>query len=86
MNTRELTGGRDRDKGWTQTPEGNWVPSLWDRRRVAVAEMQAVAEANGLPGVPLPIAQIAVVRNSTSMEDAGELFANFARWAGMAAG
>jgi hypothetical protein len=81
MNTRSLTGNRDRDKGWAQTPEGNWVPSLFDRRRVAVAEMNLVAEVNHLPGVPGPLAlQVLVEHHSTGEEDAKALIQNFGKW------
>jgi len=76
MNTRELTGGRDRDKGWTQTvPTTLWTPSVHDRRRIAVAEMQMAAEAKA----PVTFLDI-LTKHSAGEVDLGSLISNFEGW------
>lgn len=47
MNTRALTNGRDRAKGWEQNEQGNWVASAHDRRRLATTVIKDVAASQG---------------------------------------
>lgn len=79
MDTRALTNGRDRAKGWTQDEAGNWTPSLHDRRRAAVAELNAVAEANG-GVVHGPVMVATMLKHSTSKGDFEEMVSNFNEW------
>ena len=79
MNTRKLTGGRDRDKGWTQNDDGNWTPSVYDRRRVAVQAGVMLAEAHQAPvEAVLPVA---FAMNAVDQADFNEIVANFNTWA-----
>ena len=47
MNTRALTNGRDRSKGWAQDEAGNWLASAHDRRRMATSVVKDLAEKQG---------------------------------------
>ncbi len=78
---KTLCRGNRTDRGWTQNDEGQWTPSVHDRRRIAVAEMQVVAEVNGLPGIPEMLVPLVLVRHAVDEADAQALFDNFAAWA-----
>lgn len=80
MDTRGLTGGRDRAKGWTETPDGNWTPSVYDRRRLAFTEMILIAQINELPGIPMPLVPVVLEKHSTDEDDVQAMFENFTKW------
>ena len=78
---KALCRGNRTDRGWTQDENGNWVASVFDRRRIGVAEMSLVAEINGLPGLPMPVAfHVLVEHHSTGYEVANALLENFGKW------
>lgn len=78
---KALCRGNRTDRGWTQDESGNWVASVFDRRRIGVAEMNLVAEVNGMPGLPMPLVfQVLVQHHSTGDEDAKALLENFGKW------
>lgn len=67
MNTRALTNGRDRAKGWTQDENGNWIASAWDRRRVVTSTLNLLAERQG--GVFGPQVGMVILANATGPDD-----------------
>ena len=72
--------GNNPDRGWEQTPEGNWTPSLHDRRRVTVAEANMAAAI--LPDGIVPASSMYLIfhRNSRSEADLMALIGNFNIW------
>lgn len=78
---KALCRGNRTDRGWTQNEDGNWVASVFDRRRIGVAELHLIAEVNEMPGLPMFIAfQVLTQRHSTGDEDAKALLENFEKW------
>lgn len=76
---KALCRGNRTDRGWTQTDEGNWVPSVHDRRRVAVAHVNALAENQG--GAVFGPQVLGILQNnSTSGDDYAALLTNFEAW------
>jgi hypothetical protein len=82
MNTRGLTGNRDRDKGWTQSdvPTLLWTPSIHDRRRIAVAEVGMMAEASPDHAVTGVTIGEVLKKHSRDDEDFEVLAQNFTKW------
>lgn len=78
---KALCRGNRTDRGWEQGADGNWTPSLHDRRRAAVAHMNLVAQVNGLPGLPGP-AVISVLAHHAREDEAdiAALISNFSAW------
>ena len=78
---KSLCRGNRTDRGWTQTPEGNWTPGVHDRRRVVASTVNLIAEKQG-GAVFGPQVLGVLASNATGTEDLEALAAEWRRWAG----
>ena len=65
---RELCRGREPDADWTADENGNWVPGISDRRRIAVAKLFVSASIFG-EVVPFALVSKTLQEQSTDEED-----------------
>jgi hypothetical protein len=63
-----MTNGNHRTRGWTEDENGNWVPSLHDRRRVTTAGLEMYAENHG-GMIHGPVVYKIIQMNSTDKAD-----------------
>lgn len=63
-----MTNGNHRTRGWENTEEGFWTPSLHDRRRLTTAGLGLVAENYG-GMIPGPLIYKVISLNSKDSAD-----------------
>lgn len=73
---RELCRGHEPDAGWTKDENGNWIPSITDRRRIVVAKLFLLALIFG-GMVPLVAVSKMLEEQSTDEEDLKNLTGAF---------
>ena len=73
---RELCRGHEPDAGWTKDENGNWIPSITDRRRIVVAKLYLLALIFG-GMVPLVAVSKMLEEQSTDEEDLKNLTGAF---------
>ena len=69
---KAICRGNDPARGWARDEDGNWVPSLHDRRRTVLSALTMLSESFG-GGVPGPLVMGAISRNSRDRKDHSEL-------------
>lgn len=74
----ELTRGHEADSHWVMTEDGNWTPSIWDRRRLVSATMNYIIETHG--GMPIATIPSIIASNSVDDYDAQHLAEKISDW------
>ena len=77
---KALCRGNRTDRGWENTEEGLWTPSVHDRRRVAVAHVHLLAEMNQAEAVPGEVVLTILALHSNSAGDHAAMIENFSNW------